>query len=105
MATIRASFKRVIRLREYESETIELSVERNHDEINDGDAVKHGVANLYRQLAEQGDEIVAERLGGGGNPCNPGRVIIETERDPSDPRLFRPRGTPAATIEEPDQYA
>jgi exosome complex RNA-binding protein Rrp4 len=102
MAIIRATFKRVIRLREYENETIELTVEQSHDEINDGDAVKHGVVSLFRQLSEQADTLVAERLG----TMRPGQVI-DLERGAADPRLFTfksPQSTPESAVMEPDDF-
>jgi len=61
MAVIRATWKRTVRVREYESETLELTVERGWDEVNDGDAVKAAV-DLDRELAREGDALVAERL-------------------------------------------
>jgi hypothetical protein len=61
MAMIKATWKRTVRIREYEGETLELSVERGWDELNDGDAVNAAV-DLDRELARAGDSLVAERL-------------------------------------------
>lgn len=61
MATIKAMWRRTVRLKEYESETLELEVERGWDEVNDGDAVRAAV-ELNRELAEVGDALITERL-------------------------------------------
>jgi hypothetical protein len=61
MATIRAGWKRTIRVAAYENETLELGVEASWDEVNDGPIVA-GVAALNRKLTKVGDALVAERL-------------------------------------------
>jgi hypothetical protein len=66
MATIKAKWHRSIRVRAYESELVELSVETTVDEVNDGPAVSNA-AGLYAQLKKEGDKIVAEILAAGGS--------------------------------------
>jgi hypothetical protein len=61
MATIRAGWKRTIRVAPYENETLELGVEAGWDEVNDGPP-ENGAAHLNRQLTKIGDALVAERL-------------------------------------------
>jgi len=61
MATIKAKWHRSVRVRAYESELVELSVETTVDEVNDGPAVQNA-AGLYAQLKREGDKIVAEIL-------------------------------------------
>jgi hypothetical protein len=61
MATIRASWKRVIRVAAYENETLELGVEMDADALAKNHPTEQ-VANLFRELVEQGDALVAERL-------------------------------------------
>lgn len=61
MAMIRAAWKRTVRVREYESETLELAVERDWSETGTLDAVQAAV-DLDRELALAGDALVAERL-------------------------------------------
>ncbi len=61
MATIRAAWKRTVRVKEYESETLEIALEENALDAPYGDP-EVGVAALSRALAKIVDELVAERL-------------------------------------------
>jgi hypothetical protein len=60
MATIRASWKRTVQVKQYESETLELAVEQEIDVK--GPETVECVANLDRTLAAAGDALVLERL-------------------------------------------
>lgn len=68
MATIRAAWKRVVQVKQYESETLELGVEQNYpegDEENGLDVAARLVrasAELDRMLAKAGDALILERL-------------------------------------------
>jgi len=94
MALIKAVWKRTVRLREYEGETLELSVERNWDEVNDGDAVKAAV-ELDRELARAGDALVAERLSE--------RLVPHASQDKPAARSPRPGGF-GSQPEAPDPF-
>lgn len=60
MATIRAGWKRVVQIRPYESETLELSVEK---EVNaPGMDLVAEAAAMDAILAKAGDALVLERL-------------------------------------------
>ena len=62
MAMIKAGWKRTVRVKEYESETLELAVEKNiGDDFRDVDLVAHAKM-LDKLLAEAGDALVVERL-------------------------------------------
>lgn len=63
MATIRAAWKRTVRVKEYESETLELMVERDLSDtvLSQGEVIAVAVT-LDRDLALAGDALVAERL-------------------------------------------
>lgn len=93
MATIKATWKRTVRVREYESETLELSVERNWDEVNDGDAVMASCA-LNRQLAREGDALVLERLS--DRTAEKGKLgdyVLRPQDGPRDKKSPDPRST------------
>lgn len=67
MATIRASWKRTVQVKPYESETLELSVEQNVDgdgPRDDADAkvLVRLAQDLDRTLAAAGDALILERL-------------------------------------------
>jgi hypothetical protein len=62
MSTISATWKRSIRVREYETETLELSVEKNEDDELGGSDLVALARLLDKALAEAGDALVAERL-------------------------------------------
>jgi len=91
MATIRAAWKRTIRVREYESETLELMVEKN---VLDADDASHvaAAAQLDRDLALAGDALVAERL--------------EVRMTTPEPKAGAPRaraGSPSLPMRSPAQ--
>lgn len=60
MATISATWKRSVRVREYETETLELHVEKNVD--MPGVNLIEEVAALDGMLAAAGDALVVERM-------------------------------------------
>ena len=60
MATVRAVWKRTVRVKEYESETLELMVEKDY--TGHVDYLVAEAVNLDRDLARAGDALVAARL-------------------------------------------
>lgn len=60
MATVRATWKRSVRVKEYETETLELMVEKDFNVVG-LNLVEEAVA-LDRELASAGDALVSERL-------------------------------------------
>lgn len=60
MAMIKAGWKRTVRVKEYESETLDLAVEENSD-LSGIDLIAKTV-ELDRLLALAGDALVVERL-------------------------------------------
>lgn len=59
MATIRASWRRTVQVKKFESETLELAVEQ--EIAPDADTVK-SVQDLDRALSGAGDVLILERL-------------------------------------------
>jgi len=60
MATIKAVWRRTVQTKQFEPETLELSVEKNHESAH-GDPVK-AVADLERELSAAGDALLVERM-------------------------------------------
>jgi hypothetical protein len=93
MARISATWKRSVRVREYETETLELFVERDFMDVPSENLVAAAV-NMDRDLAHAGDALVAERLEAriGSDVQSPPRGVDFSKRlkagkpaGPSDP--------------------
>jgi hypothetical protein len=94
VAIISATWKRTVRVKEYESETLELSVERNLDDaaLSQEEVIAAAVA-LDRDLASAGDALVTDRLEARGQntsgPRNevrsPAQLLAQKPQAPDDP--------------------
>lgn len=113
MATIRAAWKRVIQVKQFESETLELATEYEVASPPEGDPVK-GSQILARLLAEAGDALVLERLQGRetsgsgqtADPKNQVRRPANRQDTPPNPKVIETikKDAPVADPEGPDDY-
>jgi hypothetical protein len=119
MATIRASWKRTVQVKPYESETLELAVEQDVDitvggnSLDTADTLVKATAQLDRMLAGAGDALVLERLNlrvteatSETTEPEPGPKPRAPRRAPTEPStvVLPMEKVPATSSDEPDEY-
>lgn len=107
MATIRASWKRTVQVKPYESETLELSVEQDGVEY-ETERLIMAVQDMDRTLAAAGDALIMERLAlREVVPQEIARVRRPARPEPApDSKVIEmvKKDAPVADPEEPDEY-